>query len=110
MLEASPLPAEMKKKLQNELPSLMEHIDEASTKIFDPSQVWLESIQFADYVSQIAQHLVNDCGCDEGDKRLLCFQLINVAETFKEVAESSMQVLDYSDKIIEKELNDGTHK
>lgn len=101
------LPAEMKERILNELPSLMEHIDEATAKIFDPAKVWLESIQFADYVSQMADHLLEDCGCTPEDKALLAGQLKYIAETFKEVAESSMQILDQSDKILDKELDHG---
>ena len=109
MMQA-PLPKEMKETILNELPSLMEHIDEATAKIFDPSRVWLESIQFADYVSQMADHLSADCGCTEEDKQLIAGHLKYIAETFKEVAESSMQILDQSDKILDKELDSGTHK
>lgn len=111
MLEQAPIPKEMKEMLQNELPNLMEHIDEASAKIFDPSKVWLESIQFADYVSQLAQHLLDEeCGCRPEERQLITAQLVHVAETFKEVAEASMQVLDHSDKILEGVIKDGTHK
>lgn len=104
------MPAEMKERILNELPSLLEHIDEATAKIFDPAKVWLESIQFADYVSQMADHLLDDCGCTPEDKALLAGQLKHISETFKEVAESSMQILDQSDRILDKELDGGTHK
>lgn len=109
MLQA-PLPQEMKEAILNELPNLVEHIDEATRKIFDPSKIWLESIQFADYVSQMADHLLSDCGCTEEDKQILGAQLKHIAETFKEVAESSMEILDQSDRIIDKELDGGTYK
>jgi uncharacterized protein YjiS (DUF1127 family) len=107
-MEQAPMPPEMKEAILNELPSLVEHIDEATAKIFDPSKVWLESIQFADYVSQMADHLLSDCGCTPEDKFILAEQLKYIAETFKEVAESSMQILDQSDKILDKELDHGS--
>ena len=107
-MEQSSIPQEMKERILDELPSLVEHIDEATAKIFDPSKVWLESIQFADYVSQMAEHILSDCGCTEEDKQDLAAQLKYIAETFKEVAESSMQILDQSDKILGKELDHGT--
>lgn len=106
----APLPPEMKEAILNELPSLVDHIDEATRKIFDPSKIWLESIQFADYVSQMADHLTADCGCTEEDKHLIGAQLKYIAETFKEVAEASMEILDQSDKVLDKELDGGTHK
>ena len=107
-MEQAPMPPEMKEAILNELPNLVEHIDEATAKIFDPSKVWLESIQFADYVSQMADHLLSDCGCTPEDKFILAEQLKYIAETFKEVAESSMQILDQSDRILDKELDNGS--
>lgn len=101
----SPIPPQMKESLINELPNLVEHIDEATRKIYDPSAVWLESIQFADYVSQMAEHILSDCRCDEHEKKELLEHLLYIAETFKDVAENSMEILDQADKQIEKELN-----
>jgi uncharacterized protein YjiS (DUF1127 family) len=104
MMEAvmqSEIPPQMKESLLNELPSLVEHIDEATRKIYDPSAVWLESIQFADYVSQMAEHLLSDCGCTEEDKQGIAAQLKFIAETFKEVAENSMELLDQADRVID---------
>ena len=106
-MENAPMPAEMKERILNELPSLVEHIDEATAKIFDPSKVWLESIQFADYVSQMAEHLLSDCGCTEEDKQGIAAQLKFIAETFKEVAENSMELLDQADRVIDDRFRQG---
>jgi uncharacterized protein YjiS (DUF1127 family) len=107
MMEAvmqSEMPAQMKESLLNELPSLVEHIDEATRKVYDPSAVWLESIQFADYVSQMSDHLISDCGCGEEDKRGIAAQLKFIAESFKEVAENSMELLDHADRALDEKL------
>jgi hypothetical protein len=101
----SPIPPQMKESLINELPNLVEHIDEATRKIYDPSAVWLESIQFADYVSQMAEHILSDCGCSDEQRTQTLEHMLYIAETFKQVAENSMEILDQADKQIEKELN-----
>lgn len=92
----APIPQEMKDSILNELPAFVEHIDEASRKIYDPSAIWLESLQFADYVSQMADHLAEhgqDCATE------VAGQLKLISETWKEVAEQSMQILDRTEKV-----------
>jgi len=102
------MPEKMKEAVLNELPNLVEHIDEATRKIFDPSAIWLESIQFADYVSQMADHILAEHG--EDCRKEIGEQLKYISYSFKEIAEHSMQILDQSDKIFDKELGNGTHK
>lgn len=91
-VEQAPIPLEAKKAILNELPQFMEHIDEATRKIFDPSTVWLETIQFADYVSQMADHLTANHG--EDCREEVATHLKYMSETWKEIAEQSMQILD----------------
>jgi hypothetical protein len=102
------IPQEMKEAVLSELPNFVEHIDEATRKIFDPSAIWLESIQFADYVSQMADHILADHGKE--CIREIGTQLKYISETFVDVAENSMQIIDHSDKIINKEIDSGTLK
>ncbi len=98
-MNQAPIPPEAKKAILSELPRFMEHVDEATKKIFDPSTVWLETIQFADYVSQMADHLASEHGpqCREE----VAHQLKFMSETWKEIAEQSMQILD--------KVEDATH-
>lgn len=91
------LPSLMKEALLSELPDFVEHVDEATQKIFNPSAVWLESIQFADYVAQLASHLKQDHGPDCAGE--IAERLLIMAESFKDLAEDAMKVLDHSDKV-----------
>lgn len=91
------LPTPLKEALLNELPDFVEHVDEATQKIFNPSAVWLEAIQFADYVAQLASHLKQDHGPDCSGE--IAERLLIMAESFKDLAEDAMKVLDHSDKV-----------
>lgn len=97
------MPAPLKEALLNELPDFVEHVDEATQKIFNPSAIWLETIQFADYVAQLASHLKQDHGAD--CSREIAERLLIMAESFKDLAEDAMKVLDHSDKV----FKHGTH-
>lgn len=100
----SDLPEMMKEALLNELPEFVEHIDEATNKIFNPSAVWLEALQFADYVSQLASHFKEDHGpeCQEE----IVSRLFIMSESFKDLAQNAMEVLDKSQKV----FKDGTQQ
>jgi hypothetical protein len=87
----------MKEALLSELPEFVEHVDEATQKIFNPSAIWLETIQFADYVSQLASHLREEHGPDCREE--ISERLLIMAESFKDLAENAMEVLDNSDKV-----------
>jgi hypothetical protein len=95
-IQEAELPPSLKEALLSELPNFVEHVDEATNKIFNPSAVWFESLQFADYVAQLASHLREDHGaeCREG----IAEQLIMMADNYKDLAESAMRVLDKADK------------
>ncbi len=95
------LTPQMKEAILNELPDFMEHIDEATRKIFDPSAIWLECLQFADYVSQMAQHLLDKHGpeCEEQ----VAVNLKIMGDAWKDLAENAMQAIDHSEKV----FNDG---
>ena len=95
-IQEAELPPSLKEALLSELPNFVEHVDEATNKIFNPSAIWFESLQFADYVAQLASHLREDHGaeCREG----IAEQLIMMADNYKDLAESAMRVLDKADK------------
>ena len=95
------LPQIVKDNLLNELPNFVEHIDEATNKIFNPSAIWLESIQFADYVSQLAGHLKEEHGGNCREE--IAERLEVMSESFKELAEHAMIVIDRT----QGELDDG---
>ena len=88
----SELPQAMKETLLNELPEFVEHIDEATDKIFNPSTIWIEAVQFADYVGQLAIHLKEqhgeDCREEIGERLEL------MSQSFKQLAEHAMLVID----------------
>lgn len=94
ILEAE-LPQNLKDKLLSELPNFVEHVDEATNKIFNPSAVWLESLQFADYVEQLAFHLKEEHG--EECRHDIADRLILMSENYKDLAESAMKILDKVD-------------
>jgi len=97
-IQQAEIPTELKETLLNELPNFVEYVDEATNKIFNPSAIWLESLQFADYVEQLASHLREEC--DEGCRKEVTEKLILMSENFKELAENAMTVIDKSEKRI----------
>jgi hypothetical protein len=94
------VPQEVKDIIISELPNVLEQVNEASRQIYDPNTIWLEGIQFADYVSQFARHLLENHGpeCVED----IAMNLINLAESYKVMGESALTVID------ESEAMDGT--
>lgn len=94
------VPQEVKDIIIAELPNVLEQVNEASRQIYDPNTIWLEAIQFADYVAQFGEHLQEhhgpDCVAD------IALGLINLANSFKEMGESALTVID------ESEAMDGT--
>lgn len=89
---------ELKETLLNELPNFVEYVDETTNKIFNPSAIWLESLQFADYVEQLASHLREEHGPDCREE--VAQKIILMAENYKELAENAMTVIDKSQKRI----------
>ena len=82
--------------MMEDLPKILERMDDTAKKVYDPHQIWLESMQFADYVTQLGKHL-QECGeaeCTEG----LAEQLINMSNSFKQMGESALQVLDEAER------------
>lgn len=96
-IKEAKLPAPVEEALLHELPDFVEHVDEATQKIFNPSAIWLEAIQFADYVAQLASHLRQDHGAECAGE--IAERLLIMAESFKDLAEDAMKVLDHSDKV-----------
>ena len=99
ILEAAPLSPAVKQALINELPDFLETVDENARQIFDPNQIWLESLQFADYVGQLGSHLLENHGdeCRED----IANQLNAMSMAWKLMAENAMTVLDESDGTLE---------
>jgi ATP-dependent phosphoenolpyruvate carboxykinase len=87
---------EVKETLKSEIPQVLERIEDVAKKIYDPQQIWLESMQFADYVTQLAQHLNEDHGRECIDD--IVEQLINMSNSFKQMGENALRVLDESEK------------
>ena len=100
MLKKMKIPTEIQEVILSELPNVIEQIDEATKQIYDPNTIWLEAIQFADYVGQFGEHLKEHHGpeCIED----IATQLLNLANSFKEMGESALTVID------ESEAMDGT--
>jgi hypothetical protein len=96
-MSAKQIPTEMKQAILDGLPEFIERIDEATQKIYDPSQVWLESLQFADYVGQLAKHLAEDHGPECREE--IALQLRLMSESWKDLAENAMEVLDKSEEV-----------
>ena len=74
----------------------MEQIDDVAKKIYDPSQIWLESMQFADYVTQLAKHLTEGHG--EDCVMEIATQLQNMSNSFKQMGEHALRALDEVEK------------
>jgi hypothetical protein len=91
------VPKEVQEVILTELPNVIEQIDEATKQIYDPNTIWLEAMQFADYVSQLAKHLQenhgDDCIAD------ISTQLINMSESFKYMGEGALKVIDETEGI-----------
>ena len=97
MLKKLKVPTEIQEVILSELPNVIEQIDEATKQIYDPNTIWLEAMQFADYVEQLGKHLrVNhgdECVADIAE------QVINLANSFKDMGESALKVLDETEDI-----------
>ena len=96
------VPQEVKDIIIAELPNVMEQVNEASRQIYDPNTIWLEAIQFADYVGQFGEHLQEHHGPECVAE--IAAGLINLADSFKEMGESALTVID------ESEAMDGTQQ
>ena len=94
------VPQEVKDIIIAELPSVLEQVNEASKQNYDPNTIWLEAMQFADYVGQFGAHLKEHHGpeCIED----IAEGLVVLANSFKEMGESALRVID------ESEAMDGT--
>ena len=99
ILEAAPLSQAVKQALISELPNFIETVDDSARQIFDPNQIWLESLQFADYVGQLGEHLFENHGdeCRED----IAHQLVAMSMSWKLMAENAMSVLDESEGTLE---------
>jgi hypothetical protein len=96
------VPTEIQEVILSELPNVIEQIDEATKQVYDPNTIWLEAIQFADYVGQFGEHLKEHHGPECVAE--IAEGLINLADSFKEMGESALTVID------ESEAMDGTQQ
>ena len=74
----------------------MEALDDLTKKIYDPSQIWLESMQFADYVNQLANHLLDK----DSQYRVedIATQLVNMSNSYKGMGENALRALDAAEE------------
>ena len=91
------VPTELQEVILSELPNVIEQIDEATKQVYDPNTIWLEAMQFADYVGQFAQHLRDNHG--EDCIAEIAAQLITISTSFKEMGESALKVIDETEDI-----------
>ena len=92
MLRKMKVPTEIQEVILTELPNVIEQIDEATKQIYDPNTIWLEAIQFADYVGQFAKHLQEHHG--EECIAEIAQQLIHLTDSFKDMGEGALKVID----------------
>jgi hypothetical protein len=92
VIAAADLPADLKEKLLTDLPTILENVGEAAAVVYDPNKIWLEAIQYADYIQQHAEHLAQGHGaeCDQDSIATILAMTIS----FKQMAENAMRVLD----------------
>jgi len=92
VINNSKIPNDLKEKLLSDLPALLENVGEIAATVYDPNKIWLEAIQFADYVQQHTEHLGSQHGpeCDEESLETL----MAMTTSFKQMAEQAMRVLD----------------
>jgi methyl-accepting chemotaxis protein len=91
------VPTELQEVILSELPNVIEQIEDASKQIYDPNTIWLEAMQYADYVEQLAKHLQEEHGPD--CTQAISESLINLSISFKEMAESALQAIDETENI-----------
>jgi len=97
ILKKMRVPKEMQEAIISELPDVIEQIDDAVKQIYDPNTIWLEAMQYADYVEQLAKHLQEDHGPD--CHSAIAEQLINLSASFKEMCEGALQAIDETEYI-----------
>jgi hypothetical protein len=87
-IEESDLPEDLKVELRSALPKLLHNVGEVAKTVYDPNSIWLEAIQYADYVEQYMEHIKS---CDGDD---CTTNAIAMTKAFKQMAEHAMRVLD----------------
>lgn len=96
MIDNAPIPQEMKEQVFKQLPIIAENLDDATRKVYDPNRIWLDSIQFADYVDQLAEHLRDSIIEEHPDecRTEIALGLHTMATIWKAMAENAMSILD----------------
>lgn len=96
IVDSAPISEEIKEMLRIELPQLVERLNDSIEKAINPSKVWLESMQFADYVHQMGQHLV-ECGSADCTPEI-GHALSIMSSSYKNMAEDALQMIDEMEK------------
>jgi hypothetical protein len=106
MIDNAPISDEMRNKIVEQLPMIAENLDDATRRIYDPQKIWFESIQYADYVDQLAEHLRDAVMDDHSDdcKMEIAVGLHTMSGIWKAMAENAMTILD--DMKIKSEMYD----
>jgi hypothetical protein len=96
MIDNAPISDEMREKISTQLPMIADSLDEATRRIYDPQKIWFESIQYADYVDQLSEHLRDSVidGHDDGCKMEIAVGLHTMSCIWKAMAENAMTMLD----------------
>jgi hypothetical protein len=97
ILKKAKIPKEIQERIISELPEVIEQIDDAVKQIYDPNTIWLEAIQFADYVHQFAKHLQENHG--EECLEEIAVNLVSLAQEFKYMGEGALRVIDESEEM-----------
>lgn len=97
MLKKMKVPTEIQQVILDELPNVIEQIDDATKQIYDPNTIWLEAIQFADYVEQFGKHLLDNHGPDCIED--IAHGLVSMSASFKVMGEGALKVLDETENI-----------
>ena len=106
MIDSAPISDEMRAKISQQLPMIAENLDDATRRIYDPQKIWFESVQYADYVDQLATHLRDAVVEEHPDdcKMEIAVGLHTMSGIWKAMAENAMTILD--DMKIKSEMYD----
>ena len=96
MIDSAPISDEMRAKIAQQLPMIAENLDDATRRIYDPQKIWFESVQYADYVDQLASHLRDAVIEEHPDdcKMEIAVGLHTMSGIWKAMAENAMTILD----------------
>lgn len=82
--------------LAEQVPTIIGMMQDSMEKIISPNQIWLESMQFADYVNQFGTHLM-ECGAEECTLNI-GRALFDMSTSYKAMGERALTVIDEIEK------------